>query len=78
MVAVYQKGRKMKKRVMFISSTGGHLEELLQLKELFSKYDSYLITEKTKNNLSLKKEYSNHLSFLLYGTKDHFIMYPFK
>ena len=29
----------MKKKVLFISSTGGHLNELLQLESLFKKYD---------------------------------------
>ena len=41
---------KNKKKVLFISSTGGHLNELLQLKILFNKYDSYIITEKDKTN----------------------------
>ena len=35
------------KKVMFISSTGGHLTQLLQLKELFKEYEYVLITEKT-------------------------------
>ena len=43
-----------KRKVLFISSTGGHLDELLQLKPLFSKYDSYIITEKDKSNENLK------------------------
>ena len=42
----------LKKKVMFISSTGGHLEELLRLKSLFNDYDYSLITEKTKSNLN--------------------------
>ncbi len=67
----------MKKRVMFIASTGGHLAELLQLKSLFPKYETFLITEKTKSNLSLKEEYP-HVSYLIYGTKDHPFIYPFK
>lgn len=66
-----------KKRVLFISSTGGHLSEMLQLDTLFDKYDSYLITEKTKSTLSLKKKY-NKVRYLVYGTKDHKIVYPFK
>ena len=45
------------KKVMFISSTGGHLDELLQLKKMFDKYDYYIVTEKTKSNLSLKEKY---------------------
>ncbi len=49
-------GNKMKKKkVLFISLTGGHLEELTQLKELFDKYDYYIVTERTKSNMSLKK-----------------------
>ena len=63
---------------MFISSTGGHLNEMLQLKELFEKYDYYIVTEKTKSNLNLKNKYKNKVSFLVYGTKDHMLVYPFK
>ena len=64
-----------KKKVLFISSTGGHLEELTQLKELF------IVTEKTKSNLSLKKKYPNRVSYLIYGsytTLGKKIIYPFK
>ena len=68
----------MKKNVMFISSTGGHLNEKLQLKELFEKYEYYIVTEKTKSNLNLKNKYKNKVSFLVYGTKDHMLVYPFK
>ena len=35
-----------KKRVLFISSTGGHFNELQQLQPLFEKYDYHIITEK--------------------------------
>lgn len=67
-----------KRRVMFISSTGGHLNELLQLKGMFREYDYSLITEKTKSNLYLKKEYGKRVAFLIYGTKHHILTYPFK
>ena len=63
---------------MFISSTGGHLNEMMQLKELFKKYDYYIVTEKTKSNLHLKDKYKNKVSFLIFGTKDHMLTYPFK
>ena len=66
-----------KRRVMFIASTGGHLNELLQLKSMFSKYDYSLITEKTKSNLYLKNQYKD-VHFLIYGTKHHILTYPFK
>ena len=68
----------MKKRVLFISSTGGHLKELLQLKPLFNKYDSYIVTEKTESTLNLKKEYGKKMGYLIFGTKDHILTYPFK
>lgn len=66
------------KKVLFISSTGGHLNELLQLKPMFKKYDSYIITENTKSNLKLKDEYGNKIDFLVYGTKHKPLTYPFK
>lgn len=69
------------KKVMFISSTGGHLDELLQLKSMFDKYDYYIVTEKTKSNLKLKDKYPNKVSFLVYGTyttKLNKIIYPFR
>ena len=66
------------KKVMFISSTGGHLSELLQLDKMFSNYDYTIITEKTKSNLKLKKRFKEKIHFLIYGTKDHMLVYPFK
>lgn len=65
------------KKIIFISSTGGHLNELLQLKQIYDKYDSYLITEKTKTTISLKEGYNNRISYLIYGTKHKMFLYPF-
>ena len=68
------------KKVLFISSTGGHLNELLQLKSTMKKYDSYLITEKTKSTIGLEKEFKNKIYFMKYGTKSHFsyiYIFPF-
>ena len=59
------------KKILFISSTGGHLNELLQLRSTMAKYDSYLITEKTKSTLGLKKEFGERVKFVKYGTKSH-------
>lgn len=67
-----------KKKVLFISSTGGHLDELMQLKPMFEKYDYHIVTEKTKSNLNLKNKFPKKVSFLVYGTKDHMLTYPFK
>lgn len=67
-----------KKKVLFIASTGGHLDELMQLNKMFDKYNYYIVTEKTKSNLNLKNKYKNKISYLVYGTKDHMLTYPFK
>lgn len=67
-----------KKKVMFISSTGGHLEELMQLKSMFKKYDYCLVTEKTESNFYLKDIYGDKVKFLFYGTKFHLVSYIFK
>ena len=65
------------KRVLFIASTGGHLSELLQLEPLFKKYQSFLITEKTKSTRDLKNKHKK-VNYLVYGTKDHVFSYLFK
>lgn len=65
------------KKILFISSTGGHLVELLELCPLFKKYDYHIMTEKTKSNASLENEYKNHVSYLAYGTKEHLLPYLF-
>lgn len=65
------------KRVLFISSTGGHLNELMQLKPLFKYYDTYIVTEKTKSNKDLKNKFKN-VYYLVYGTKLHKFTYIFK
>lgn len=67
-----------KRKVLFIASTGGHLKELMQLEDMFLNYDFNLITEKTDSNLYLKDKYNNRVDFLVYGTKDHLLTYPFK
>ena len=66
------------KKVLFISSTGGHLSELLQLKSLFKKYDYHIITEKTSSTISLKDKYGDKISFLIYGTKHYMLSYLWK
>ena len=55
------------KKVLFISSTGGHFEELMKLEPLMKKYDSYIATEKIKSNLYLKEKYKNKMFYLIYS-----------
>lgn len=66
------------KKVLFISSTGGHLNELLQLKPMFKKYNSYIITEYDDSTKDLKNEYKEKISYLVYGTRSKPFSYIFK
>lgn len=69
---------KSNKKVLFISSTGGHLNELLMLKSMFNKYNYQIITEKTDSSKNLKKKYGRkNTHFLIYGTRKQKLIYPF-
>lgn len=68
----------LKKRVIFISSTGGHFSELMMLKPIFDEYDYHLVTEKTMSNISLKEEYKKRIHYLIYGTRVNRVKYFFK
>ncbi len=67
----------MLKKVMFISSTGGHLSELMQLKDLFYKYNYHIITERDITTENLKKEYNKKVDYLPYGTRSKLLKYIF-
>ncbi len=69
---------KKKPKVLFISSTGGHLSELMCLESLWKKYDFEIITEKIASSFFLEKKYKNKVHYLIYGTKDHLFSYPWK
>ncbi len=65
-------------RVLFISSTGGHLTELLQLSVLFDRCDYRIITENNPSNLSLKERYGeDRVAFVPYGSKSQPLTYLF-
>lgn len=66
------------KKALFISSTGGHFSEMMMLKPMFEKFDYHIITEKTNSTKSLKNIHGKKINYLVYGTKDHKISYPFK
>jgi len=63
------------KKLFLISSEGGHLQELLQLKDLVNDYDCRFISEKTPTTAFLKDKYPT--SYLIYGTMDHLLPYLF-
>ncbi|NCB33687.1 MAG: polysaccharide biosynthesis protein [Erysipelotrichia bacterium] len=67
------------KKVLLISSTGGHLTELLQLKQLADHYDCWLITENTAANKDLAGVFgADRFDTLVFGTSAHLFSYPFK
>jgi len=65
-------------RVLFISSMGGHLEELRQLKDVYEANDSFIVTESSKTTEFLKDEYPDRVYYLAYGTKHNIFPYIFK
>lgn len=61
------------KKVIFVASSGGHLSEILKLKELFNEYEYLLVTEKTQVTSKLDKEY--RMEYLKYGPNKNKIKY---
>ena len=41
-------------KICFAASTGGHFEQLMMLKPLMDKYDSFILTEKTQYETNTK------------------------
>lgn len=44
------------KKVCFAASSGGHFEQILMLKPIMDKYDSFIVTEKTFYNTTVKNQ----------------------
>ena len=65
------------KKVVFISSTGGHLSELMKLEPLFKNYDYYIITEKDKTTTYLVSKYKKKVFYLSYCTRSKIFKYIF-
>ena len=54
------------KRVLFISSKGGHFSELMKFEPLFKKYKVTIVTEAPLNKKKFKKKYEKYnIHFLL-------------
>ncbi|SDX79790.1 PssD/Cps14F family polysaccharide biosynthesis glycosyltransferase [Salimicrobium album] len=64
------------KKLLLISSIGGHLTQLLQLEPLFSQYDYHIVTEKSAITKQMKKKHP--VSFLVYGGRNYPVRYIFK
>lgn len=53
------RGRKIK--LCFCASSGGHYEQIMMLRPLMDKYDSFIVTEKTHYNVN---NYNNRVYYL--------------
>ncbi len=49
---------KRKKKIILIGSDGGHLAQILELKEMFIAYDYLIVTEESPATLPLKGKYN--------------------
>ena len=47
---------KSKRKMCFAASSGGHLEQLLMLRPIMEKYDSFIVTEKTSYKITIKNK----------------------
>ncbi len=54
-------GKENRIKVCFAASSGGHYEQLMMLKPLMDKYDSFVITEKTAYDSSCNDEKTYYL-----------------
>lgn len=64
------------KKVLFISSVGGHLTQLLELQKLFDSYNYVIVTEKTDVTVDMKKKFKK-VKFLKYGSREYLFSYFF-
>lgn len=56
-------GKTEKKiKICFAASSGGHFEQLMMLKPLMNKYDSFIVTEKTSYMVEMKDKKVYYLS----------------
>ncbi len=63
------------KKVIFASSSGGHLSELLKLEKLFNEYNYLIVTEKTDITVRLAKKYN--IDYFKYGPSRNIFKYIF-
>lgn len=57
------------KKVLFISSTGGHLEQLLHLEETMQSYHSFIVTEKNSITKKLRSKSKHQVHFVPYFSR---------
>ncbi len=63
--------KDIKKRIIFTSSTGGHYSELMELKPIMDKHNSFILTENHPMMAEVKKNNKARSWYLKEGTKEH-------
>ena len=66
------------KKVIFISSAGGHFCELMQLDTLFKSYESYVITEKEKSTIDVRLPNVVKIYYLLSARRNNILLFALK
>ena len=66
------------KKVMFVSSKGGHFNELMQFEPLFKDYDVTIVTEAPKNKKKFKEKYKKYKMHFLLRCSNYKIVNVFK
>lgn len=66
------------KKVLFISSKGGHFSELMRLSPLFDEYQTTIVTEEVPFASELRERFGEHIYFLREGTRVKPLSYAFK
>lgn len=62
------------KKICFAASSGGHYEQLMMLKPLMEKYDSFVVTEKTDYNAKEKGEKTYYMHQVNRREKDFILV----
>ena len=66
------------KKVIFISSAGGHFCELMQLDTLFKSYESFVITEKEKSAIDVRLPNVVKMYYLLSARRNNILLFALK
>ncbi len=51
------KDKNVKKKICMISSSGGHLEQIKQLKDVYNKYECFYVVSRTKATEAMKQKH---------------------
>lgn len=67
----------MNKKICFAASSGGHYEQLMMLKPLMEKYESFVITEQTEYSAESKGEKTYYMRQVNRKEKFFFVYYTY-